>query len=367
MVGRLRFLKKLASRSSGNTQASKNSGKYGFHEFRGTPFQVGEQHGKALAREIRQEVAPFLNWSASQHGVKIDAAAKMLVARYEGLFRERMPGVIEEVRGIAEGAKLSYDHAFVAGLHDMMGEGCTAIACRASQSAAGPFVAQTKDSEGSANRFLVMRCQYSSGRSMVLLNYPGWLANTGITSDGLSFASFSLGAAPPQKINAPGSFLKRLILESKSTAAVVDGISGLTFPNGGYLIADRSGHAVCIEIAAGRTAVLDVSGGLFGHTNLILSQELKRFMAPHEDVSSGLRQERIEHILSEQQGCCTVEGLEEYLRDHSGHPLSICRHNAPSDEWTTKGAFVADLSAGEIHIAIGNPCTAPFKRYSLTA
>jgi len=206
-----------------------------------------------------------------------------------------------------------------------------------------------------------MRFRHASGHSMVLLNYPGWIANTGLTSHGVSFAAFTLFAATPAKPNAPGSFFKRLVLEARSTAEVLEGVSGLTFPNGGYLVGDRSGHMVCIEMAAGEVGIRDVSRKGFVHGNRISSPHLKRFeQIAGADASCDLRQANMERILKENRHGMSIDTLEAAFRDHSDFPLSICRHNSSSDDWATIGAFVADLAGLEIHIAIGHPCTSPF-------
>jgi isopenicillin-N N-acyltransferase-like protein len=279
-----------------------------------------------------------------------------------------MPAVLEEIQGIAEGARIAYRYAFVAAVRDMMDAGgCTSVALSGAGHPAGPVIGQTRDTSGSSSRFHIMRIQYDSGRSMVLLNYPGWIANTGITSDGLAFAGFSLFAAAPDKPTVPGSFRKRLVLEARSTAEVLDQISGLSFPNGGLLIGDRSGHMACVEMVAGRVAVRDVSGMALGHSNSICITEMKQFEAIIPDASSDLRRVNIERILSEQGGNISIKSLKAAFRDHTGFPLSICRHNSPTDTWITSAAFVADLKALEIHIAIGSPCTSPFVRYTATA
>lgn len=338
-----------------------------FLHFRGPAFEIGKQHGRALSLEIRADVIPFVKWIASRRHLELDAVAPWLITRYEGLFRERMPAVLEEVRGIAEGARLSYANAFVAALRDLMdADGCTAVACCDENDPKRPLIGQTRDSAGSPNRFRVMRFQYDSGRSMVLLNYPGWVANTGLTSDGVSFAAFSLLADSPEKPTAPGSFFKRLVLDARSTEDVIKGISGLTFPNGGYLIGDRSGHAVCIEMVAGEVSIRDISGKSFVHTNGIFDSQLRMFERSREmDASSELRQASMQRIFSERGGRVSVESLKEAFRDHAEFPLSICRHQSSFDNWMTNAAFVADLAALEIHIAIGNPCVSAFECYQV--
>ena len=96
------------------------------------------------------------------------------------------------------------------------------------------------------------------------MNYPGWIANLCLTSDGLATTGNSLYAAAPDKPTAPGSFLKRLVMEKRSTQEVLDAIRGMTFENGCIMVGDRSGHMVCIELAAGRVNIRDVSGQAFG-------------------------------------------------------------------------------------------------------
>jgi len=74
----------------------------------------------------------------------------------------------------------------------------------------------------------------------------------------------------------------------------------------------------------------------------------------------------MERILAEQGNCMSVKSLQAAFRDHTDLPLSICRHNAPVNSWaTTPAAFVAELAALEIYIAIDNPCTAPFVCYTV--
>lgn len=338
------------------------------YDFRGTPYQVGLQHGRALAAEIRGEAQPPAEALAKRSNSTVEAALKDVRSRYEGLFREHMPAVLEEIHGIAEGAGLSYDYALFAATRDMVRTGaCTAIAASGKQTSdGGVLIGQTKDTEAPLERFRIMRIAYASGRRMVVLNYPGWIANMCLTSDELSFTGNSLFATGPQGRTMPGSFLKRLILEKRSIAEVLDAIRGMQFENGCILMAEASGRAVCLELAAGRREVRDVSGEAFGHANEILTPGLKRYeSAKARSTSSPVRQANVDRLLRAEAGGITAASLQRIFRDHEGFPLSICRHPDPRDPSTTNAAFVADLKRREMHIAIGNPCVAPFQRYVL--
>jgi isopenicillin-N N-acyltransferase like protein len=349
----------LAMAAAAAAPADGRRGAHLVYDFRGTPFEVGLQHGKALREEIRAEAQPALE--------RLGDGGQKAVSRYEGLYREHMPAVLDEIHGIAEGAGLRYPHAFFAATRDMMPIGaCTAVACSGKQTADGhALIGQTKDTNAPLDRFRIMRIRYASGRSMIVLNYPGWIANLCITSDGLAFTGNSLYASIPNGAIAPGSFLKRLIMEKRSTQEVLDAVRGMSFDNGCLLVGDRSGHMVCLELVAGRTAVRDVSGQAFGHANDVLIQEVKKYETASHSASSPLRQANIDRILRDGAGRISVDFLKAAFRNHKDYPLSICRHPSPRDTATTNAAFIADLSSLEMHIAIGNPCVAPFVKYDL--
>jgi isopenicillin-N N-acyltransferase-like protein len=349
-----------------------NPGREGVHhvyDFRGSAFEIGFTHGKSLAAEIREEAQPAVNAQARASGLAPEVALRRIVSRYEGLFREHVPGVLEEIRGIAEGGRVSYPYAFFAATRDQMraAGACTAFCATGKTTAHGEaLLGQTKDTSAPLDRYRIMHLTYAAGRTMVVLNYPGWIGNLCLTSDGLSFAGNSLFAAAPAGATVPGSLLKRLFMEKRSLGEVLTTIRGMRFENGCYLAADRSGHAVCLECVSGHVDVRDVSGEAFGHANSILSPSLRK----HESLgsssaSSPLRQKNIDRLLAARRGAIAVSVMKETLRDHTGFPLSICRHLSPKDAGRTTAAFIADLTRLEMHIAIGNPCVAGFKEYVL--
>lgn len=341
-------------------------GRHFVYEFRGTPAEVGFQHGRALRAEIIAEALPSAENLARRSGLAVEAAVAQVVSRYEGLYREHMPGVLDEVRGIAEGARVSYPFAFWAAFRDgMNAEGCTSLVCSGKAAVGGGvIIGQTKDTSAPLERFRIMRIAYASGRRMVILNYPGWMGNLPLTSDGLCFTGNSLHAAPNPGKAVPGSFLKRLIMERQSVRHILDEIRGMTFHNSCILIADRNGHAVCLEMAAGRVDVRDVSGTAFGHANNILAKPLLEFEKKGW-ASSPFRQKRVDALLKKRSGSFTAATAREIFRDHENFPLSICRHPSAEDPIITNAAFVADLKALRMHIAVGNPCVAGFQTYEL--
>lgn len=360
MTNRRQFLQVSAAAAVGSGRA----GKHFVYDLHGTPAEVGVQHGRALRTEIVAEAGPSAESLARRTGLTVEASLAGVVSRYEGLYRDHMPNVLEEVRGVAEGAQISYPFAFWAAFRDgMKADACTSVVSSGKASTgARVLLGQTKDTTAPLERFRIMRIAYEGGRSMVILNYPGWMGNLSLTSDGLAFTGNSLYAGPNTGRSTPGSFLKRLIMERQSVEQVIDEIRGMTFGNSCIMIADRGGRTVCLESAAGHVDVRDVSGSAFGHANNILSPSLRQFER-HGPASSPHRQKRVEELVKQHSGSISVQTMKAIFQDHNGLPMSICRHPAAEDRGTTNAAFVADPMAGRMHIAIGNPCVSEFKTY----
>jgi isopenicillin-N N-acyltransferase-like protein len=214
-----------------------------------------------------------------------------------------------------------------------------------------------------------MHLHYDDGQSVLSLNYPGWLAHIGISSNGLASTGNSLYATPPAEDTVPFSLLKRLILEKKTVPEVLAATAPLRFENACLLIGSSNGEGVCIEYVAGRRSLRDISQQEFGHANSILDPKLQIFeVAPKHETgdmaSSSYRQKNIQRLLEEEHGNLDAEVLQRIVADHGDYPHSICRHGATGQSQTTS-AFIADLTDRKVHLCIGNPCVAPFREYSL--
>jgi isopenicillin-N N-acyltransferase-like protein len=56
-----------------------------------------------------------------------------------------------------------------------------------------------------------------------------------------------------------------------------------------------------------------------------------------------------------------VEVLKDIFRDHFNHPYSICRHpdaaRPEMERSATLASMIMDLTAGEMHVTVGEPCS----------
>jgi isopenicillin-N N-acyltransferase-like protein len=341
-----------------------------FHHWSGSPFEIGRNHGRTLKEQIIIENGPAAHALANKLNLSLSAALTRIVEIYEPLYHEHFPTAIEEIKGITSGANLSYPFAFFSAIRDGLGvnvEQCTSFVCGSNTTKEGNLlIGQTKDTLLSIGRYHFMKYEYESGRRLFILNYPGWAANMTLTSDGMAFTGNSLYAESPTGKTVPFSFLKRAVMEKSSVSEFLKTIEGLSFQNACFLVADRTGKAICIESVAGKMNIRDVSNSAFGHANSILSGELKSLEDPAQvSISSESRQKNIQRSLDSLSGRITVEELKKVTADHTDYPLSICRHPFEQDPSSTTAAIIMDITNLEAHVALENPCCHAFETYKL--
>lgn len=346
-------------------------------EWSGSPFEIGRQHGKELRDEIINENGPAAHALAARFKLSLPKTLDRVLRLYEPLFQEHLPIAIEEIKGIADGSGLSYPFAFYGAIRDgakfppqlaaQQDGQCTAFVCGKPTTRDGKMLmGQTKDTGLSSQRYHLMRFEYSDGRSLLVLNYAGWIANMALTSDGMALTGNSLYAPETEEETVPYSFLKRLVMEKSSVDEVLQIISGMRFGNGCFMIGDASGKAVCLESVAGCLDVRDVSSQTFGHANSILAEKLKQLEDPWTRLpSSPPRQRNVQRLLDEKAGEITVEDLKRVAADHTDYPFSICRHPDEADPLSTSAAVIMDLTDREMHIALGKPCQSEFASFKL--
>jgi len=347
------------------------SGPHHFYVYRGTPQEIGRQHGRSLAKEIVAELAPALEGQAAALGVSTTAYAHAFHRKYRDLVEQLTPGLSQEIAGIAEGAGLDYESAFFAALRDgapRLGadESCTVVAMGPTGKH-GPLYGQTKDTSAPLERYRIQRHERADGTRLLVLNYAGWVGNIFLSSHGLSIGGNSLyGPQSPDAL--PFSILKRIAMDSTSLDEIESRAAGHVWTNGCKSVMDRDGAILCFESLNGVTRVLRVAGGPWAHTNHVLDDDL-RACEDHEGqhLCTFDRYNRAMALLRDQSGSPAVAGMIRIMSDHEGQPRPICRHGVfQPDQWTT-AAFVADPRQQVMHIAIGNPCTAPFHVYPLFA
>ncbi len=171
--------------------------------------------------------------------------------------------------------------------------------------------------------------------------------------------------AADDHIGVPRVLVSRYSLEASDRAEAI-ARAGTRSRAGGYghVFAFAGGDAFTIETTGRELAVLDGQGP---HTNHYLDPRLAR-LGPEPSEGSRARLARLETLLAERPPR-TPQDVMAILRDHESSPQSICLHPDPTEGDEASAvmfSMVADLEAGRMWVAPGNPCEHEYEEIDLT-
>lgn len=161
------------------------------------------------------------------------------------------------------------------------------------------------------------------------------------------------------------------ILRSRSFDAAVEVVTGLDRAcSTNFLIAQTPGQVVDIEAAPAKVQLLQCENDCLVHTNHFVNPDALGVVEPPSEQRphSQLRRERLIELLGEKRPIA-LEEIQDYLRDHQGHPFSICRHEdpdeVPEEQYITVTAVVMDVETRTLYLTDGPPCQSEYQRVML--
>jgi isopenicillin-N N-acyltransferase-like protein len=347
----------------------------------GTHREMGRQIGEACTSQVLHSLEnarklfedAYVQLELTWEGAKIQAR------KYMPFAQERYPQYVEEIMGIAEGAKVSFDDLAVLNAMEAVTSDalhltrCTSMAVNGDGTADGHVLAAHNEDwmpEDEDDVFIV----HATPRDeppFLGMTYGGLLPNIGINACGL--AQFCDSVYPnDSRIGIPRTVVSRAVLAARTPG---EAISHMLAPRraAGYnhLLVHESGEMYNVEVSARRFAILYGEDGYLAHTNNYLAESMLVVEdEPEELVSSRVRYFRALGLLKRITPH-TIKSLQLIQRDHVNFPNSICNHSINDqnvlDRETTINAMVFDLTAREMHIAWGNPCENPYHTYHLDA
>jgi isopenicillin-N N-acyltransferase like protein len=166
-------------------------------------------------------------------------------------------------------------------------------------------------------------------------------------------------------VGVPRVLISRSSLEARDREDAIDRAGQAERAGGyGHVFAFADGDAFAIETTAERLALVEGPGP---HTNHYLDPGLAE-IAPEASEGSSARYRRLAELLSERSPG-DVDGVMQILRDHGSDPQSICLHPDPAEGDEASAvmfSMVADLGAGSMWVALGNPCENPYEEIDLS-
>ena len=346
----------------------------------GAPYEIGYQHGK----NGKERIKDFLNIIVN-HGKEVIpgltkekaiAQAKLYIPFVEAY----TPHLSQEIKGIAEGAKISVEEAYLlqvrAELTQMINQektesvDCTSFAIDKKRTEDGElWVGQNLDLSPFYRDFGVM-LHITPERGPVILCYTqiGSLAHAGINSAGIGWAANALYSSD-WRHGVPRPILYRLIMEKEDLREALKAVTGAKRASScNYLLSHKSGEIEDLEATPTHYGVIDLQGDVMVHANHFIHPEMIPFeKRPKEKLeNSRFRESRLKQLLIEHPGKLTTEKLKEFLADHQLHPRGICTH-AEGNPWNmaTIASIIAKPLLGIMHVALGQACEKKYVTYNV--
>jgi isopenicillin-N N-acyltransferase-like protein len=343
---------------------------------KGSPRDRGQQQGEAARPQILRALTRYRDVLPRAINVTWEEGIRE-ARKFLPYGEQAFPQFVDELRGIAEGANVSFQEVWTLNCYEGLSEsrqqiwGCTSIAVRDDQTADGHvLLAHNEDwiSVDKDNVYLV-HARPDQGPSFFGVTYGPMLVNIGLNAEGIGVAIDSVYPADG-RVGVPRILCSRAVLQARTiTDAVRACVPKLRAGGYGYLMADAHGELYCVETSATTHDVLYGEEGWLVHTNHYTSKRMKDFEEPGTYANSHVRLNRAKRLCRTQLGRVTVQSLQTVLRDHVSRPDSICTHEDPRDppheREQTLVSLIMDLTERVMWAAPGPPCEAEYLPYAL--
>jgi isopenicillin-N N-acyltransferase-like protein len=342
----------------------------------GSAYEQGLQHGRRLRQHIHHNIEVYFD-RFLQEGALTRPEVLERARRYAGAIKEQNSNYESGMRGIAEGAELSFEEIVALNVRYEILYYQFAVREMASQDGCTAFAVAPSRSE---NGHLLMGQNWDwipdVAGALLLTGTPGEhqvlsFTEAGIFGGKIGFNSAGLGLVINgittteddwTLLGRPFHLRCYEILQQRSLEEAVQAATGGdTSCSANFLIAALPDRAVDIEVAPRTANQLGWQDGCLVHANHFVEPDKLGIREPSEEIRgySCRRQERMEAQLR-QHNRISVDAILDTLRDHANPPRSICRHvdrSAPVDEqYETVTSIVIDLHEGSMLVSDGPPC-----------
>ena len=336
----------------------------------GTAFERGKTYGSAAADKVGVSIKMYSDLFRDFAGLQWEDAKKR-AARFERDIQEYFPDALEEMRGIAAGAGVSYEDILALNCRSelmfALPDGCSTMALVPEATADGKTIlAQTWDwLMGCRPGTVILEVCQPPRPTILTVSEAGMVGGKGLNSSGIGVCLNAMSVGRGQ-LGVPLHIMYRGILNSVTITDAIDamilhkraGAGTFTIGSG------PAGIVACCEYTPDNFDILMSEGEILCHTNHYLSPLfLKEDTLKNTLADSFIRYNRLRRQAKALCGRLDVQNIWQVFRDHANYPDSICSHEDPKDAPTRRFCTVygaaMDLNQKTLWVTNGNPCEGP--------
>lgn len=349
----------------------------------GTPYQQGLRHGQVLQERIEHNLALYLE-RFQREGRLARPELLRRAARYLAALQGQSAEYFENLRGVAQGSgcdlvqlaalNLRYELLYYQFTQIALADGCTALALTPEVTANKHLLlAQNWDWIPGVQGALLHTCE-PGGLETLSFSEAGIVGGKiGLNSAGLGLAINGLTSSADDwsRLSRPFHLRCYDILRAPRLEAALQVVTaGPRACSANFLIAQIPDRVSDIESAPDATELWECVNGSIVHTNHFLEPDRLGVVEPPNDKRpySVQRLGRMRGLL-EAKRPISLTDLASYLRDHQGHPYSICRHvdldEPPEERYDTVTSVIMDLHSRTLQVSDGPPCENEYQQVTL--
>lgn len=314
-----------------------------------TPRARGAAHGESLRALIGDAIARWKESLAALDGASPDdwIAAFLSATDFLPSIERHAPSLLDEVRGLAEGAGISFDDAFSFQLVDE--QWCWTITRRAehehcSTLGKAGLVAQNLDLpawwEGLQAVLRIPPLEAEPG--CVLVTAAGFIVMNGMNDTGVAIGVNALPDVPSAPHGLPVAFVIRRALAARSAVDAAAFIASVPHASGQNYIVGDAERVIGVEADADGTTSYDPSDGCLVHTNHAVERASG---ASSTGVAGGAlanSQARLEFLAARRR---SVRGVDDAIDVLSDDTVPIRRVPTAASPNSTFATCVFDVGA----------------------
>ena len=366
----------------------------------GSPRQRGRMHGEILRRDIRELLRLWKEYLAAVNAIAAEKYIRELVnhTNFNAAIEKWTPGLLEEVRGIAEGAGENFLDMFAFQLqdeewwygqvrnqkHKNEADTCSALGWRGDGKHPN-LVAQNMDMPDYMQGYqVVLRIQDDhSNHEILVFSVAGLIALNGINSSPLGIVCNNLSQLSHSREGLPVAYVLRGALEQNSFAEARSFLTSLPHASGQNYILGSPMQIIDLECSASQVVEFSPEGRSRSvcHTNhpLVNRDYNKSLLSPGTSaeglqaqldartVNSRTRYQLLSiHLSAVEWLNIEPETARRLLSSHGSQEHPICRHPGIGENWSTLGTSIMQFGhPAYLYACPGSPCTSKFTEFPL--
>ncbi len=338
----------------------------------GTPYEIGLHHGRTAAAEVQTNIATYTDFFMETAHISWKTARERAEAQFVPTLEIKYPEILEEMRGIADGAGSGLTREDILTLNvrseislTNYADGCTSISQVGDAGAI--YLAQNWDWLQELDKGMVFLHIKPQGSDIAFkfLGEAGIVGKIGMNSAGFGLCMNALRSGAFSKLMLPVHIMSRRLLQYATSVedalAVIDEFGLACTAN--YMFADKSGGHINVECSPKGNTSIWPCDGYVTHTNHLYGTNLPATLIDHPARNSFSRLARVQKLTDidlETNVSTTFQSLRERLSDEEGTPFSICRDRPAGavgmERMTTLACIMMELKSCTGRVLIGRPC-----------